>query len=51
MTYAEAMNRFGLDRPDLRFGLELKDISDIAGASQFKVFADVVKKGGAGESD
>ena len=46
MTYAEAMNRFGLDRPDLRFGLELKDISDIAGASGFKVFADVVKKGG-----
>ena len=46
MTYAEAMDRFGLDRPDLRFGLELKDISDIAGASGFKVFADVVKKGG-----
>ena len=46
MTYAEAMNRFGLDRPDLRFGLELKDISDIAGTSGFKVFADVVKKGG-----
>ena len=51
MTYAEAMNRFGLDRPDLRFGLELKDISDIAGASGFKVFADVVKKGGLVKSD
>ncbi|MBC2716943.1 MAG: aspartate--tRNA ligase [Desulfobacteraceae bacterium] len=46
MTYKEAMDRFGLDRPDLRFGLELKDISDIVGISGFKVFANVVKKGG-----
>jgi len=46
MTYAEAMNRFGLDRPDLRFGLELKNISDIIKDSGFKVFADVVRKGG-----
>lgn len=46
MTYAEAMDRFGLDRPDLRFGLELKDISDIIKDSGFKVFADVVRKGG-----
>jgi len=46
MTYAEAMDRFGLDRPDLRFGLELKDISDIIKNSGFKVFADAVKKGG-----
>ena len=46
MTYAEAMDRFGLDRPDLRFGLELKDISDIIKDSGFKVFADAVKKGG-----
>ena len=46
MTYAESMDRFGLDRPDLRFGLELKDLSDIVGTSGFKVFASVVKKGG-----
>ncbi|MFZ2633536.1 MAG: aspartate--tRNA ligase [Desulfosalsimonadaceae bacterium] len=46
MTYAEAMERFGLDRPDLRFGLELTDISDIIKDSGFKVFADAVKKGG-----
>ena len=46
MTYAESMDRFGLDRPDLRFGLELKDLSDIVGTSGFKVFANVVKKGG-----
>jgi aspartyl-tRNA synthetase len=46
MTYAEAMDRFGLDRPDLRFGLELRDISDIIKDSGFKVFADAVKKGG-----
>ena len=46
MSYDEAMSRFGLDRPDLRFGLELKDISDIAGNSQFKTFADVVKNNG-----
>ncbi|MCD6584343.1 MAG: aspartate--tRNA ligase [Desulfobacteraceae bacterium] len=46
ITYAESMDRFGLDRPDLRFGLELKDISDIVGTSGFKLFANVVKKGG-----
>ena len=46
LTYAEAMDRFGLDKPDTRFGLELKDISDIVAGSGFKVFANVVKKGG-----
>ena len=46
MTYAEAMARYGLDRPDLRFGLELRDVSDIVGASQFKTFASVVKNKG-----
>jgi aspartyl-tRNA synthetase len=40
------VGRFGLDKPDARFGLELKDISDIVGGSNFKVFADAVKKGG-----
>mgnify|MGYP006289763293 CR=1 FL=1 len=46
LTYAEAIERFGLDKPDLRFGLELGEISDIAARSDFKVFADVVKNGG-----
>ncbi|WP_406672957.1 aspartate--tRNA ligase [Natronospira sp.] len=46
MTYAEAVGRFGLDRPDIRFGLELCDISDIVANAGFKLFADVVKKGG-----
>jgi len=46
LTYDEAMTRFGLDRPDLRFGLELCDISDIVKNTGFKVFANVVKNGG-----
>lgn len=46
MTYAEAVGRYGLDKPDLRFDLELKDISDIVKDAGFKVFADVVRKGG-----
>ena len=46
LTYEEAVGRFGLDKPDTRFGLELKDITDIVDGSNFKVFADAVKKGG-----
>jgi len=46
LTYAQAVGRFGLDKPDTRFGLELKDVSDIVAGSGFKVFAEVVKKGG-----
>ena len=46
LTYEEAVGRFGLDKPDTRFGFELKDISDIVAGSSFKVFADAVKKGG-----
>ncbi len=46
ITYEEAMTRFGLDRPDMRFGLELCDISDIVKDAGFKVFASVVKNGG-----
>lgn len=38
MTHAEAMRRFGIDKPDLRFGMELYDITDIANATGFKVF-------------
>jgi aspartyl-tRNA synthetase len=46
LTYAEAVGRFGLDKPDTRFGLELEDISDIMKDSDFKVFSNAVKKGG-----
>lgn len=47
MTYHEAMERFGSDAPDLRFGLELTDISDIAGECELKVFSEVIAKGGS----
>jgi aspartyl-tRNA synthetase len=46
LTYQEAVGRYGLDKPDTRFDLELKDISDIVAGSNFKVFANAVKKGG-----
>jgi aspartyl-tRNA synthetase len=45
LTHAEAMARFGTDKPDLRYGMEIVDLSDIAGASSFRVFADNVKAG------
>ena len=46
ITYKEAMDRFGSDRPDTRFGLELFDVSDIMAKSSFAAFADVIAKGG-----
>jgi len=46
MTFHEAMNRFGVDKPDLRFGLELVDFSETFRESSFKVFSGTVKKGG-----
>ncbi|MBO8172634.1 MAG: aspartate--tRNA ligase [Bacillaceae bacterium] len=46
LTYQEAMDRFGSDKPDLRFGMELVDISDIAANCDFKVFRGAVEKGG-----
>ncbi|GFO67847.1 aspartate--tRNA(Asp/Asn) ligase [Geomonas limicola] len=46
MTYQEAMDRFGVDNPDLRFGLELVKLTDIVKNSGFKVFADVAASGG-----
>jgi aspartyl-tRNA synthetase len=46
MTYDEAMNRFGSDKPDTRFGLELVDLSEVVKESGFKVFAAAVANGG-----
>ncbi len=46
LTYAEAVGRYGLDKPDTRFEMELKDVTDIVAGSGFKVFASVAKKGG-----
>jgi aspartyl-tRNA synthetase len=46
MTYDEAMQRFGHDAPDLRFGLEIVDATDLAAASEFRVFRAVAESGG-----
>jgi aspartyl-tRNA synthetase len=46
MTYQEAMARFGIDKPDLRFGLELVDIGDVAAKTDFQVFRRVLEGGG-----
>jgi len=47
MQYVDAMNRFGVDKPDLRFGFELRDFSETFRASGFKVFQGTVASGGA----
>lgn len=47
MTYAEAMDRFGSDKPDLRFGMELKNISDVVKDCGFAVFTGALEKGGS----
>jgi len=46
MTYTSAMEQYGSDKPDTRFGLEIHDCSDLAAASGFRVFSDAVKKSG-----
>lgn len=46
LTYAEAMDRYGTDKPDTRYGLELVDVSDLVADSGFKVFSGAVKSGG-----
>ncbi len=46
MTFAEAVSRFGSDRPDTRFGLELADLGEALSATEFKVFAGVLASGG-----
>lgn len=47
ITYREAMDRFGTDRPDTRFGMELVDLTSIAAGCGFKVFRSIADKGGA----
>ena len=47
MCYDEAMGRFGTDRPDLRFGLELVDLGDALRETEFKVFRSVLEGGGS----
>ena len=47
MPYAEAMDRFGSDKPDIRFGFELKNLSDILANTEFKVFAGAIANGGS----
>jgi aspartyl-tRNA synthetase len=47
MTYREAMDRYGSDKPDLRFGMELVDVSDLVKDSAFRVFSDAVVSGGS----
>lgn len=46
LTHAEALRRFGSDKPDLRFGMELADLTELAAASGFRVFESAVKSGG-----
>jgi len=46
LEYRDAMDSYGTDKPDTRFGMELINLSDILGSADFKVFADVIKEGG-----
>ena len=47
MTWQEAMDRYGSDKPDTRFGFELQDITDMVRDCEFKVFTDAIEKGGS----
>lgn len=46
LTYGECIARFGVDRPDRRFGLELVDVTDLVAVTEFRTFADVAAQGG-----
>ena len=50
ITYHDAMERFGIDRPDTRYGLEIRDVSAIAAKTEFAVFKDALAKSRAGKS-
>ena len=45
VDYADAMERFGVDRPDLRYGMEIKDVADLAALTDFKVFQQARESG------
>lgn len=47
ITYKEAMERYGSDKPDIRFGMELKDLGDVLANTEFKVFTSVLENGGS----
>ena len=47
MTWTEAMNRFGSDKPDLRFGMELTDVSEVVKGCEFAVFKNALEAGGS----
>ena len=47
MTYQEAMDRYGVDKPDVRFGMELKDVSELVKDCGFKVFTSAIESGGS----
>lgn len=47
LTYKEAMERFGSDKPDLRIGMELKDLTDLVGNSEFAVFKNAIEQSGS----
>ena len=49
LSFHESMERFGNDKPDMRFGLELKDMADLAVKGTFKVFLDALQSGGNGQ--
>ncbi len=46
LPYAEVMARYGIDKPDLRFGMEIEDITDIAAQTEFSIFRSVIASGG-----
>jgi aspartyl-tRNA synthetase len=50
LTYQESMERFGVDKPDLRFGMELADLADVFAATEVKVFRSVLDGGGAAKA-
>src|SRR5208337_1044237 len=47
IAYAEAMERFGIDKPDMRFGLELKNLTAAFAGTSFKVFAEILARAGS----